>query len=263
MLGSVCALRCEGAEALIRKFRNLGVDREEELEALLTLVKVRSRVNRGEDFVRVGSSPRYSTVLLEGLACRYKLTESGRRQIFTFQYPGDFCDFDRYILPEGDDAVAALAACSIGIIPHEEIERVASRYPRIGFALWRGTMIEASIFRERLLNVSQRPALPRIANLLSEQMIRLEAIGVNGAVIPITQVDLADAASLSAVHVNRTVQDLRELDVLSKNTRTIEVVHRDRLMDIGKFDGRYLNAPQGLPTGRFPSWLKQPAAALH
>jgi CRP-like cAMP-binding protein len=263
MFGSVRPLRGDAPDALIRKFRNLGMICEEELQALLALVRVKGRVGRGEDIIRVGSSPGYSTVLLKGLACRYKMTENGRRQIFTFQYPGDFCDFDRYILPELDDAVAALACCWIGVVLHEDIERITAQYPRLGLALWRDTMVEASIFRERLLNVSHRPALPRIANLLCEQMVRLEAIGINGAVIPMTQVDLADAASLSVVHMNRTVQDLRELGVLSRNTRAIEVAHRDRLMDIGKFDGRYLNAPQVPLQGRHPSWLAHDTRDLH
>ena len=42
-------------------------------------------------------------------------------------------------------------------------------------------------------------------------MFRLETIGIAGDVIPLTQIDLADAAGLSVVHVNRTIQDLREL----------------------------------------------------
>ena len=262
MLGSVGALRRDGAEALIRRFRGLGVDREEELQALLALVKAKRCVGRGEDIVRVGDSPSCLTILLKGLACRYRMIENGRRQIFTFQYPGDLCDFDRYILPEGEDAVAALTVCSVGIISHEDIGRVTAEHPRLGLALWRATMIEAGIFRERLLNVAQRPALPRIANLLSEQMVRLEAIGISGAVIPMTQVDLADAASLSAVHMNRTVQDLRELGVLSKNTHAIEVVHRERLMDLGKFDGRYLNASKvetiAHPAANCPRWDRRP-----
>lgn len=236
------------------------MDREEELQALLLLVKVKGRITRGEDIVGLGSSPGHSTVLLKGLACRYKMTENGRRQIFTFQYPGDFCDFDRYLLPGLDEAVGALTDCLVGVIRHEDIERLINRYQKLGLALWRATIIEAGIFRERLLNVSQRPALPRIANLLCEQMIRLEAIGLDGGVIPLTQVDLADAASLSPVHMNRTVQDLRELGVLSKGSRGIEVACRHRLVDIGRFDGRYLGIPEGPTAGRLPDWFRHDAA---
>ena len=90
-----------------RKFRSLGIDCEEGLQALLPLVKVKGSISRGADIVATGGSAHYSTVLLNGTACRYKVTESGRRQIFTFQYPGDFCDLNRYVLAESDDAVAA------------------------------------------------------------------------------------------------------------------------------------------------------------
>jgi CRP-like cAMP-binding protein len=230
--------------ALIRKLQNLGTVHDEELRALVTMLSVKKGIRRGEDIITVGSSPTYSTVLLNGLACRYKIFENGRRQIFTFQYPGDFCDGHSYILPAQDQAVSALTECSVGIILHKDIERITAKFPNLGLALWRDTMIEASIFREWLLNVGQRPALERIAHLLCEQIVRLEAIGINGGAIPMTQVDLADAAGLSTVHMNRTIQDLRQLGVLMKNSRAIAVAHRDRLAEIAKFDGRYLHMPQ-------------------
>jgi hypothetical protein len=122
-------------DALIRKFKILGMDSDEELQALLLLVKIKGRVRRGDDLVRPRSSPGYSTVLLNGFACRYKMTENGRRQIFTFQYPGDFCDFNRYVLPESDEAVAALTDCVIGLIvrrrPHH-LRVVWKRSPYAG-----------------------------------------------------------------------------------------------------------------------------------
>jgi hypothetical protein len=56
--------------------------------------------------------------------------------------------------------------------------------------------------------------------------------------------DLADAAGLSIVHVNRTFQELRRLNILSKEGRTINVVDRERLVGLASFDGNYLNMPQ-------------------
>ena len=62
--------------------------------------------------------------------------------------------------------------------------------------------------------------------------------------MPITQVDVADAAALSIVHVNRTIQTLRSLNVLCKTSHAIEVIDRKQLAKIAGFDGRYLNMPQ-------------------
>jgi hypothetical protein len=56
--------------------------------------------------------------------------------------------------------------------------------------------------------------------------------------------DLADAAGLSIVHINRTFQELRRLNILSKEGRAIKVVDRERLAGLASFDGNYLNMPQ-------------------
>jgi len=225
--------------ALARKLRNFAIVQDEELQALVAMFSLKRSIPRGADIITMGDSSTFSTVLLQGLACRYKIIENGRRQIFSFQYPGDFCDGHSYILLTQDTAVSALTDCSVGIIMHKDIERITAKFPNLGLALWRDTMIEASIFRE--WNVGQRPALERIAHMLCEQIVRLEAIGVTGEAIPLTQVDLADAVGLSTVHMNRTIQDLRELGVLLKNSRAITVSHWDRLVEIAKFDRRYLN----------------------
>ena len=93
--------------------------------------------------------------------------------------------------------------------------------------------------------------MPRLARVRSksaaareEALARLEAAGIYSAVIPLTQIDLADAAGLSVVHINRIFQDLRRLGVLSEKGRAIEVVSRKRLVDIAGFDRRYLDMPK-------------------
>jgi CRP-like cAMP-binding protein len=243
-------LKRSGPEAfgpLIRKLRSLGgVESDAELDAVLDRIKVRAGASRGDDIISPGSAPRHSTVLMEGVACLYERLEDGNRQIYAFQYPGDFCDLHQHILPESNNeiAVAALTDCSIGIIEHRDLEQLIAQYPSLGLALWRATMLEASIFRKRLLNVGRQPALQRVAHLLCEQLARREAVGMNSATIPLTQMDLADAAGLSIVHINRTFQELRRLQILSKEGRAIKVVNRERLVCLASFDGHYLNMPQ-------------------
>ena len=222
------------------------MDSDTELDAVLNRIKVRAGTRRGEDIIAPGRSPGHSTVLMEGVACLYERLQDGNRQIYAFQYPGDFCDLHQHVLPETNNevAVAAMTDCSIGIIEHKDLEQLIAQYPSLGLALWRASMLEASIFRKRLLNVGRQPALQRVAHLLCEQLARREAVGLNSPTIPLTQMDLADAAGLSIVHINRTFQELRRLNILSKEGRAIKVVDRERLAGLASFDGNYLNMPQ-------------------
>lgn len=233
-------LAADLAASLVLKLRQLGLESDNDRRAVLSLFTGTRTVNRGDDIVPAAKTPNFLTVMLSGVACRYRIVESGRRQIFTFHYAGDFCDYHRYVLPQLDDPVAAIVESRVGIIPREDLERTIERHPQIGLAFWRTSALEARIFQERVLNANQRPALERIASLLCEQVFRLEIVGFDGEQIPLTQIDLADAAGLSVVHVNRTIQDLRELGALSKNSHGIRVADKNRLMHIAKFDASYL-----------------------
>jgi CRP-like cAMP-binding protein len=217
-----------------------------ELNALVQFLKHKPRVLAGVDIIGTARSSGHSTLLLAGIACSYKRLPDGTRQIYSFQYPGDFCDLYRYVLPERDEAIAvqALTECLVAIIDYADIERLLTQHPGLALVLWRTTMLEAAILRERLSNARRSSALQKVANLLCEQLARREAIGIASSVVPITQVDVADAAALSIVHVNRTVQMLRSMNVLSKARQAIEVVDRKALARIAGFDGHYLNMPQ-------------------
>jgi CRP-like cAMP-binding protein len=235
---------------LISKFESLGVSKEE-VDALLKLLVKQSGVSAGADIVRAEESNDYATCLLSGAACSYTRLDNGTRQIYSFLYSGDFCDLHRYILPERDKtlAVQALVDCSISTIAHSEIDLLLIKYPRLHLAFWRAAMLEVSILRQWLSNARQGLAVQRVANLLCELLVRREAIGIASRILPITQIDVADAAALSAVHVNRTIKMLRKWNVLSTASHAIEVIDRKQLAKIGGFDGRYLER-NGVSSGR-------------
>jgi CRP-like cAMP-binding protein len=207
-------------------------------------VKHHVRVAAGADITRTGEPVRHSTALLAGMACSYKRNEDGGRSIHSFHHPGDFCDLYRYILPERDGAIGtqALTDVMVAVIDYRDMDRLLTR-PKLALAFWRASMLEAAIYRERLTDTVRRTALERVATLLCEQLARREAVGISGARLPLSQIDIADAAGLSVVHVNRTIQILRSLNILSKAS-SIEVIDRKQLTQVGKFDGRYLDMPK-------------------
>ena len=116
--------------------------------------------------------------------------------------------------------------------------------PRIAELLWRDALVTAAIQREWIVSLGQRHALERTGHLLCETFLRLEAAGLASGSIcefPITQAELADATGLSAVHVNRTLQELRSTGLVSLANRTLTIHDMGALMRAALFNPSYLH----------------------
>lgn len=97
------------------------------------------------------------------------------------------------------------------------------------------------------MNVGRRSAVVRLAHLLSEISIRLQAIGLaDGArfELPMTQLDIADALGLTPVHVNRVVQQLRRAGLLELRKYSVFLPDLPRLKEFGDFNDLYLHQSQ-------------------
>lgn len=226
------------------KLKSLGAEADE-LDILLQVAKRRVIVPTHANVIREGDTARQLRILLAGTACSCKRQEDGGRSILSFLHPGDFCDLHRYVLPGLDVAVGirALTDCTVAVIDYRDMDELRSR-PTLASSLWRASMLEAAVNRERLSRTGRGTALERAAHLLCEQLARRKAVGVHDPRLPFSQIDVADAAGLSVVHVNRTIQTLRALNVLSKVRNAIEVADRKQLEEIAGFDGRYLDMPK-------------------
>ena len=67
-----------------------------------------------DEIVSADEPVKFSTVLLEGLACREKVLASGQRQITAFHLSGDFCDLHTYMLKTIPDSVKAITGLQSG-----------------------------------------------------------------------------------------------------------------------------------------------------
>jgi hypothetical protein len=76
---------------------------------------------------------------------------------------------------------------------------------------------------------------------------------------PITQRDLADAAGLSTVHVNRVLRDLRERGLIEWRGRNLRIPRPDALMEAALFNADFLRMDQ--PHGRRASAMGQGVGA--
>ena len=119
--------------------------------------------------------------------------------------------------------------------------------------LWRECLIDAALFREWIV-MRDRSAYVRVAHLLCEHFARMEAVGLTkggSCALPITQTQMGDALGLSNVHVNRTLQELREEKLLRLEDGTLTILEHDGLKAAGEFDLLYLHL-----TGRYGTQTK-------
>ena len=231
---------------LLRRLEAIGAPTEAEQELLANLPGTVRYYKPHEDIVRLGDRPSVVCLLLEGMACRYKLSADGRRHILSFHIPGDIPDIQSLFIDIMDHSLGVLVPTTVMAIPHQRMCSIIDEYPRIAHVLWRESLIDAAVFREWIV-IRDRPAYMRVAHLLCEHFFRMQAIGLtdgNACPLPITQAQIGDALGLSLVHVNRTLQELRRDNLIRLERGTLTVLDEDRLIAAGEFDPLYLHLKQ-------------------
>nr|WP_246215860.1 Crp/Fnr family transcriptional regulator [Microvirga makkahensis] len=217
---------------------------DEERQALEKLPMQVQVIKADQDIVREGDRPSRSCLLLSGFTCVYKITAGGKRQIVSFNIPGDIPDLQSLHLKVLDNSVATISQCRVGFITHDDLRDLCNRYPRITSAFWRETLIDAAIFREWVTNVGRREGVSRMAHVLCELLVRLKAVGLvedHACDLPITQSEFADALGFTTVHVNRVLQQMRAEGLIELKGERLTIPDWERLKQVGEFDPTYLH----------------------
>ncbi len=193
---------------------------------------------------REGDRPTGATLIVNGLAFRHKVTVEGARQILSVHIPGDFIDLEGSLLEVADHNVQALTRCDVAIVPRDSIVKLIDKHARLARAMWIDTLIDASIYREWIVNVGRRDARSGACHLLCEFSRRLEAVGLaepGGYELPMTQEQLADALGITPVHVNRILKDLDREGLIVRDKRFVRVPNWEALRKVGGFSDMYLH----------------------
>ena len=213
-------------------------------EAILNLPFTRKRFGKEAYMVREGQHTNECQVLLKGFAFRQKLLRNGTRQIISIHIPTEFVDLQNGLLGLADHNVQSVDGSEAAVIPRGSLLELSNARAPIRQAMWMDTLIDASIFREWVVNVGRRDSRARIAHLLCELAFRLEKIGEGGDGrfdFPLTQEQIADATGLTSVHTNRTLQALRKEGLIELTSRSLAVLDWERLRQVGDFDELYLH----------------------
>lgn len=223
-------------------------------DAMLSLPFTTKSFAKDSYLVREGSHVSDCSLLLNGFAFRQKLLRNGSRQIISIHIPTEFVDLQNSLLGVADHSVQSLGQCEAAIIPRRALIELQQTRPGIRLAMWIETLIDASVFREWVVNVGRRDSRARIAHLLCELALRLERIGAgdDGTFeFPLTQEQLADSTGLTPVHTNRTLQSLRKHGLIQLTARSLKILDWEALKEVADFDDLYLHQqPQLALTGQ-------------
>ncbi|GJE41519.1 Crp/Fnr family transcriptional regulator [Methylobacterium soli] len=229
---------------LIRKLESIATLTDEERQAILSLPSKTRVLAPGQDIARDGDKPSQCCLILDGWACRYKVLNKGRRQIFSFHIAGDIPDLQSLHLHTMDHSLGTITQATVAFIPHESMRELTTRYPGLAAAFWRDTLVDAAIFREWMIGMGRKSAFGRIAHLFCEMYLKLQAVGLARGYrcpLPITQIDIGDALGLSNVHVNRTLQDIRGKGLITLRDNTLVIQAWEEMIRTSEFDPTYLH----------------------
>ncbi len=230
-------------EKLLLKLRTRDVVSDEEEQALRGAVSEIRELPEAKTAVKAGVTLSHSTLLFEGLMCRYKDLADGQRQITEIHIAGDFVDLHGFLLKQVDHHVGTMTPCRFALVPHDSLRLLTETQPHLARMLWFSTLLDAAIHREKILSIGRRSAHARIAHLLCELYVRLQLVGLAGEnryAMPLTQADLADATGLTSVHVNRMLKKLRDDDLLTFRGGEVVIHDWERLQRVAEFDPGYL-----------------------
>ena len=174
--------------------------------------------------------------LVTGWLVQYQDLEDGRRQVLRILMPGAIVGHQAAGLKTMTHGTEALTNASLCVLPAASLSELRLHHPGLNERyLW---MIErdGQLTADQLTSIGQRDARERVAAMLLELVIRstgrahFEAGEVFA--MPLTQVLIAEATGLTAIHVNRMLRKLREANVLELHDRRLTILDPERLAAI-------------------------------
>ncbi len=236
------------ANPLVKKLEQFARLNESDIHELDALVAAPKMMRAGQFLVHENSVLDQVYLIIQGMACRHKFLPDGERQILGYLIPGDLCDIHFITLSKPDHSVALLSDSQVVKIPTQKLCELLAGNPQIERALSLAALNEIAILREWLLNVGQRNALQKLSHFFCEMKLRLariDQVADDGSFeLPINQMALADTTGLTPVHINRTLQRLRNDGLIRLYQRRLFIIDTDRLAAIAGFDDSYLQINQ-------------------
>jgi CRP-like cAMP-binding protein len=204
---AVAAVRWETA-----RLNSYGIAAEADFENFRRLAGPRRRYGKNHVLRLQGSPDPQIYMLMSGwLACSVILP-GGSRQIVKIHMPGDLVGMPSLGCAAACETIETLSKVEVGVVKAAAIGRVFCDHPRLAAMLFLAAQEERVLLMDRLASIGRTSAANRVASLIIHLHSRARHgdPGITDAFpAPLTQQDIGDATGLTAIHINRTLKELR------------------------------------------------------
>jgi len=180
-----------------------------------------------------------------------KLTKSlhnGRQQVMRFGLAGDLLGYQSHLDGPMNHSVQALTDITVCAFPRKALLELMQNSAAVSSELAWLSARDMALCHEHLLNASCKNAQQRVAHLLLELFYRNRDATDDSEdnfeiEIPITQEDIAEATGLTAVHVSRTLKQLREMGLLECHRHQLKILEEQAIIELSQFNRNILYRP--------------------
>jgi CRP-like cAMP-binding protein len=188
---------------------------------------------------REAGSPRDEVMFVRsGILSKFKTDNSGRRQIVALRFSGEG------IVPRDGVAeygIQAIVRSEVMIGKANDFIAIVEAHPEMQRFFWRLIQRNEAIGYEWLVNCGRRDSTARVAHLLCETAVRMNA-GDGHMVNPFTQQQIADITGQTSVNVNRVLADMERQGMIRRKGREIDFTDWAEMRRVASFQPNYLEA---------------------
>ena len=207
----------------------------------------------GEEVVGAGDPTKNYFRVIRGLFRAVNFTPDGRRQVFAFYTPGDFCGLE----PDGTHqlTIEAVDCAVMAILPRDTCRLRMNDDPAVNSALFEGATRALALTIDHMMMIGRSSAEERLAWFLT--MLAARSGGPSARVLELAmqRQDIADYLGLSIETVSRTFTLFKDRGLINlPHKRLVQILQPDAL-------ARLAAADRDAAPIRLELWEPEPGAA--
>lgn len=232
---------------MVGRFRHYyGLTPGEE-ELLLRLEEKRIKYRAGETIRAKGENCDDIYIVRQGWTIISTQLDKEVRSIFDVRLDGDIAGISEISFEYALYDFIALTDVEVCPFPRDHLSILFRESETLARTFYSILSRDQSLLYQRFISLGRRTALEKLAHFIIEISIRLQMSGhenTNHFHFPLRQDDLADLLGLSAVHVNRSMNELKRHGYIAYDKHEFTIRDYNRLLRIADFDPQFLLQPK-------------------